>query len=285
MTRKHFTVRARMTVVIMPILLFLTIMAFPVIMAIGNVTHDARYDSEITVDNQTVSTANGTICWGLKRGSGGSVPEIPSSYKFLMERYGAKYVGDTTKRVIYLTFDEGYENGYTAQILDTLKTCNVKAVFFITGDYFDQNPELIRRMIEEGHIVGNHTMNHPSLAAVSAQTAEEEILELDRRMQDKFGYEMFLLRPPKGEFSEKTLALAANLGYRCLLWSFAYKDWVVSDQKGTAHAVSVVTENLHCGAVLLLHAVSSDNANGLADIIRQCRARGYEFGNPEELAQ
>ncbi len=285
MKEKHFTIRSRMTVVIMPILLFLAVMAFPVLVATGVVQQETPYDQEITVGNQTVSTANGTICWGLKRGSHGSVPEIPSSYKLLMERYGAKYVGDITKRVIYLTFDEGYENGYTAQILDTLKVCNVKAVFFITGDYFDQNPELIRRMIEEGHTVGNHTMNHPSLPSISAQTAEEEILGLDRRMQDKFGYEMFFLRPPKGEFSEKTLALAANLGYRCLMWSFAYKDWVVSEQKGAAFAVSMVTENLHCGAVLLLHAVSPDNANGLGDIIQQCRALGYEFGDPEELAQ
>ena len=285
MRKRNCTVKSRMTVVVMPILLFLAVMTFPVLVATSAVQQETPYDQEITADHQTVSAAGGTICWGLKRGSNGSVPEIPGSYKLLLERYGAKYVGDTTKRVIYLTFDEGYENGYTAQILDTLRNCGVKAVFFITGDYFDQNPELIRRMIEEGHTVGNHTMNHPSLPTLSIQAAEEEILSLDRRMQDKFGYEMFFLRPPKGEFSEKTLAVAANLGYRCLMWSFAYKDWVVSDQKGVDYAVSTVTSNLHCGAVILLHAVSSDNANGLGEIIKQCRAMGYEFGNPEELAQ
>ncbi len=285
MKDKYFTVKSRMTVVVMPILLILAVMAFPVVIATGYEVQNPTYSQEITLDNQTVSTASGTICWGLKRGSNGSIPEIPSSYKFLLERYGAKYVGDTTRRVIYLTFDEGYENGYTAQILDILKQRGVKAVFFITGDYFNENPELIRRMIEEGHTVGNHTMNHPSLPSISAMEAEEEILSLDRRMQDKFGYEMFFLRPPKGEFSEKTLALAANLGYRCLMWSFAYKDWVVSDQKGKDYAVQTVTENLHCGAILLLHAVSKDNAQGLDEMITKCQMLGYSFGSPEELAQ
>ena len=137
MDHKHFTVKSRMTVVIMPILLILVVMAFPVLVATGVSTGGTISEDEITVDNLAVSTANGTICWGLKRGSYGSVPEIPSAYKLLLERYGAKYVGDTTKRVIYLTFDEGYENGYTAQILDTLKQHNVKAAFFITGDYFN----------------------------------------------------------------------------------------------------------------------------------------------------
>ncbi len=283
MNRRIFTLRARMTVVAMPVLLFLAVMAFPVIQAIRSGAEENPYGQEISNNSMVASVSSGTICWGLKRGSNGAVPEIPSSYKQLMERYKAMYVGDTTQRTIYLTFDEGYENGYTAKILDTLKAHRVKAVFFITGDYFDANPELIRRMIEEGHTVGNHTENHPSLPALSAKQAEEEILSLDRKMQDKFGYEMFFLRPPKGEFSEETLRTAANLGYRCMMWSFAYKDWVVTEQKGAEYACKMVMENLHCGAILLLHAVSPDNANALGDIITQCRSAGYEFGNPEAL--
>lgn len=283
--KKHFTLRFRITAVAMPMLLFLAVMTFPVVRAIRVSQEDSPYSQEISSGNDTVASVTaGTICWGLKRGSNGSVPEVPSSYKLLLQRYGALYVGDTEKRIIYLTFDEGYENGYTAQILDTLREYQVKAVFFITGDYFNENPELIRRMIEEGHSVGNHTMNHPSLPSLSARNAEEEILSLDRRMRDKFGYEMCFLRPPKGEFNEETLKIAGSLGYRCMLWSFAYKDWVVSEQKGTEYALKMVTENLHCGAIILLHAVSPDNANALGDIITTCREAGYEFGNPEALA-
>ncbi len=263
------------------ILLLLAVMAFPIGRALRHVEQVGPYTQEISNNDTVASASQGTICWGLQRGSHGAVPEVPSSYKLLMKRYGAFYVGDTTRPTIYLTFDEGYENGYTAQILDTLRTHQVKAVFFITGDYFDENPDLIRRMIEEGHTVGNHTENHPSLPTLSAAEMEAEILDLDRKMQDQFQYEMFYLRPPKGEFNEATLEVAANLGYRCMLWSFAYKDWVVTEQKGPQYAVKMVTDNLHCGAVILLHAVSSDNAQALGEIITACRQAGYEFGNPE----
>lgn len=270
--------------VVMPILLLLTLMAFPVAQAIRTGGEASPFDREITGNQDTVaSVSGGTICWGLKRGENGSVPEVPGTYKTLMAQYGALYVGDTGEKTIYLTFDEGYENGYTSKILDTLNTYGVKGIFFITGDYFEQNPELIRRMIEEGHCVGNHSMNHPSLPGISAKQAQEEIMELHRLVQEEFNYEMRFLRPPKGEFSEGVLRLCKDLNYRCMLWSFAYKDWVVSEQKGPEYALQTVLKNLHPGAVILLHAVSSDNATALGDIITQSQQAGYTFGNPEDL--
>ena len=279
-----YGMRSRMATVVTPILLLLALMAFPVARAIHSMGEESPFSQEITTDRDlVVSASGGTICWGLKRGENGSVPEIPSTYKTLMAQYGALYVGDTGKKTIYLTFDEGYENGYTAKILDTLKNHGVKAIFYITGDYFEQNPELIRRMIEEGHSVGNHSMNHPSLAAISVKQAQDEILQLHRLVEETFGYEMCFLRPPKGEFSEGVLRLCKDLNYRCMLWSFAYKDWVVSEQKGADYALETVLKNLHPGAILLLHAVSSDNAAALGEIIAKSQQAGYVFGNPEDL--
>ncbi len=279
-----YGMRSRMATVVMPILLLLALMAFPVARAIRTVGEENPFDREITGNQDVVaSTSSGTICWGLKRGENGAVPEVPSTYKVLMQQYGALYVGDTGKKTIYLTFDEGYENGYTAKILDTLNTYGVKGIFFITGDYFEQNPELVGRMIAEGHCVGNHSMNHPSLAGISVKQAQEEILSLHRLVEAEFGYEMCFLRPPKGEFSEGVLRLCKDLNYRCMLWSFAYKDWVVSEQKGADHALQTVLKNLHPGAILLLHAVSSDNADALGQIITQSQQAGYVFGNPEDL--
>lgn len=282
--KRSFGLGSRMAAVVMPIVLLLALMAFPVARAIRTGGEANPFHQEITSNQDTVASASdGTICWGLKRGENGSVPEIPSTYKTLMAQYGALYVGDTGEKTIYLTFDEGYENGYTAKILDTLNTYGVKGIFFITGDYFEQNPELIRRMIEEGHSVGNHSMNHPSLPGISIKQAQEEVMELHRLVQEEFGYEMHFLRPPKGEFSEGVLRLCKDLNYRCMLWSFAYKDWVVSEQRGADHALQTVLKNLHPGAILLLHAVSSDNAEALGEIITQSQQAGYTFGNPEDL--
>lgn len=275
----------RACAVVMPVLLFLTVTAFPVVRAIRAARQSGVYAEEISPGgDETVSASSGVICWGLKRGTNGSIPEVPSSYKLLLRRYNALYVADTTQRRIYLTFDEGYENGYTAQILDTLHACGVKAIFFITGDYFTANPELIRRMVEEGHEVGNHTVHHYSLPTVSVQTMESEILDLDRQFLDKFGRQMRFLRPPKGEFNENTLKVAQNIGYQCIFWSFAYEDWIPTKQRGPEYALKMVTDNVHPGEIMLLHAVSSDNAGALADIIAACREAGYAFGDPAELA-
>ena len=184
------------------------------------------------------------------------------------------------RKKIYLTFDEGYENGYTAKILDTLKEKKVKAVFFITGDYAKREGALVRRMIDEGQVVGNHTFRHYSMPEKSLDTCREEISLLHDYVKENFGYEMNVLRPPKGEFSEQTLALASEMGYTTCLWSFAYKDWDVNAPGDKTQSLNKLNERLHSGGVYLLHAVSSTNAAILGDFIDSARANGYVFVTP-----
>ena len=180
---------------------------------------------------------------------------------------------------IYLTFDEGYENGYTAKILDVLKEKECPAVFFVTMPYVRQQPDLIKRMIDEGHIVGNHSVNHPSagLPSQSKWEQEQELLVLHDYVKTQFGYEMKLFRYPAGVFSEQSLAIVQNLGYTSVFWSFAYKDWDISAQPVEAESLKKLTDRLHPGAIYLLHAVSSTNANILGAFIDEARNQGYEF--------
>ena len=191
-------------------------------------------------------------------------------------QYDAYFIGDEEK-VLYLTFDEGYENGYTAAILDTLKEKQVPAVFFITGDYLDSEPELVARMIAEGHAVGNHSENHPSFPDISLPEQQTEIQTLTDRVLEQFQYQMTLFRPPCGEFSEQMLGNVQQMGYKTLFWSFAYKDWDKDGGAGAAAALQKTTSALHDGAIYLLHAVSPDNAAMLPDFIDAARAGGYTF--------
>lgn len=192
--------------------------------------------------------------------------------------YDATAIGDENEKVIYLTFDQGYENGYTETILDTLKEKNVKATFFVVGDYARRNGELVRRMIDEGHTVGNHSMSHYSMPDLTPQECEEEINSLHSYVLDNFDYEMTLFRPPMGEFSEQSLAVTQSCGYRTMLWSFAYCDWDVNNQPDAAQAKAKLIDNAHNGAVYLLHSVSSTNAQILGEVIDELRAKGYSFG-------
>ena len=275
---------ARKTYIAASIALLIAVLSFPIITHFtGAEAVRPAYTEEVTESVETGSV--GKFCWGLKRGKDGNPPEVGQKESALLKKYNALYMGDPTDKKIYLTFDEGYENGYTGQILDILREKNVKAIFFITGDFFDMEIELVRRIVEEGHEVGNHTMNHPSLTDVSRSKAEADILELSKLFKVKFNKDMRFLRPPKGEFSEDVLQLCDELSLRCLMWSFAYQDWLVNKQNGPDYALKKVTENLHNGAVLLLHAVSADNAGALADIIDTARSMGYEFGTPDDLYQ
>ncbi len=201
-----------------------------------------------------------------------------SSLKY-QEKYGkydAYFIGDGEK-TIYLTFDEGYENGYTATILDTLKEKNVKAVFFVTMDYAKKQPELIKRMIAEGHTVGNHSDKHISYPTADITRCEAETMNLHNYIFENFGYEMTLFRPPMGEFSERVLAQVQSLGYKTLLWSFAYKDWEVDNQPDEAASLQKINGALHDGALYLLHAVGSTNNNILGDFIDYAHSEGYQF--------
>lgn len=222
--------------------------------------------------------------WGLKKNKN-APPEIPQNITEMLSKYGAIYK-DSTPRTLYLTFDEGYENGYTAKILDVLKENQVPAAFFVTGPYLKKETELIKRMVDEGHIVGNHTVNHPSMPNVkNVQTLKEEITKLSEDFSALTGKEMKFFRPPMGEYSEKTLAITRDLGYTTVFWSFAYKDWEVKNQKGTEYAYTQIMEGVHDGAILLLHAVSKDNAQVLDRVIKDLKSQGYRFCSLEEFGK
>lgn len=188
---------------------------------------------------------------------------------------GALFIGEAENKRLWLTFDEGYENGYTAAILDTLKEKQVHAVFFVTYDYCLKNPDLVKRMIDEGHTVGNHTWSHPSLPDCSPDELYAELSLLHNYVKDNFGYEMYVMRPPMGEFSERVLACAKQLGYTTVLWSFAYPDWDVDNQPQPEAAFEKITAKTHNGAVYLLHAVSKTNTEILPRVIDYWRENGY----------
>ncbi|MBQ8210437.1 MAG: polysaccharide deacetylase family protein [Clostridia bacterium] len=188
----------------------------------------------------------------------------------------------TDEKVVYLTFDVGYDNGYTGMILDTLKEKNVTAAFFCTVDEMESDPESIARMINEGHIVGNHTDTHPSMDELTRTQMMEEIKGFDDYIRTNFGYSSLYFRFPKGEYSDCALDLLGSLGYTSVFWSLAYSDWDTSNQKGAQYALETVTARIHPGAVILLHAVSSDNAQALGDIIDTVRNMGYEFRSLED---
>lgn len=188
---------------------------------------------------------------------------------------GGLFIGDSSRQQLWLTFDEGYENGCTADILDTLKEKNVRAVFFVTYDYCKRNPELVKRMIAEGHTIGNHTWSHPSLPECSVDELYSELSLLHEYVRDEFGYEMYVMRPPMGEFSKRVLACAKELGYTTVLWSFAYPDWDVNNQPDQEQAFQKITSKTHNGAVYLLHAVSETNSAILGRVIDYWRGSGY----------
>lgn len=191
-------------------------------------------------------------------------------------KYDAVFIKEDNQD-FYLTFDEGYENGYTAKILDVLKEKKASAVFFVTKDYVKRNPDLIKRMIAEGHVVGNHSWSHPSMPTLSLENAEKEITQLHDYVKKEFGYHMTLFRPPMGEYSEQTLALTQQLGYQSVFWSYAYKDWDPKNQPDQTASLERALKYAHGGAVYLLHAVSETNTNMLGDFIDGVREKGYEF--------
>lgn len=203
-------------------------------------------------------------------------PIAAVSYQEKYGKYDAYFIGEDSP-TIYLTFDNGYENGYTAPILDALKEKGVQAVFFCTLSYIKSQPELIQRMIDEGHIVGNHSDKHPCFPEVSIERREQEVLNVHQYMLDNYNYTMTLFRAPAGEFSEQTLAQTQELGYKTVFWSYAYKDWDPNNQMGPEKALPKITKALHPGAIYLLHAVSPDNAAILGDFIDNAREAGYNF--------
>jgi peptidoglycan-N-acetylmuramic acid deacetylase len=216
--------------------------------------------------------------WWFRRAVDHVPQRVNEDIDNLLKKYDGIYLESTDQQDIYLTFDEGYENGYTPLILDVLKENDVKAAFFITGYYLEKNSDLVKRMIDEGHIVGNHTINHPKMPEITDYNKlEEEILGLERDYYEMFNEKMTFLRPPSGAYSERTLAITKSLGYKTVFWSFAYADWDTNNQRGKDFAYETVMKELHNGEIMLLHAVSKDNAEALDDIIKNAKLLGYNF--------
>lgn len=202
-----------------------------------------------------------------------------------LAKYDAYYLNAKTKeKVIYLTFDCGYENGYTEKILDILKGHDAKAMFFVTKSYIKSNKDIVIRMKEEGHMVGNHTCTHPSLPDKNIEKVKSEILDCASYMKQETGYEMdSYIRPPMGEYSNRTLKITKDLGYKTIFWSMAYLDYDVNKQPGKAYVIKHFKENYHKGAIPLIHNVSSSNAQALDEVLTFLESKKYRFGTLDEL--
>lgn len=236
------------------------------------------------IANQTAVSVSADVNWGLSFQNEGSPPVANASSEEL-KKYNALYIGDTTEKVLYLTFDAGYENGNTAQILDALKKHNAKATFFLVGNYIDTAPDLVKRMVAEGHTVGNHTCTHPDMSKISDKSSfEKELKELEQKYTDVTGEEFVkLYRPPQGKFSEANLQMAKELGYTTVFWSLAYVDWYENDQPTKEEAFNKLIPRIHPGAVVLLHSTSSTNAEILDELLTKWEEMGYSFGNLKDL--
>ena len=226
---------------------------------------------------------NTKIGWGIKRADNHKQPDLGSKNKALMEKYNGLCMGSSEKPYIYLTFDAGYEAGYTEKILEVLKQNQVSATFFITAHYLNTQPDLVKRMIDENHIVSNHTVNHRSMPDCSLDTIQTEVMNLHTAIYEKFGYEMKYIRPPKGEYSERTLAYCNSLNYKTVMWSFAYDDWDENNQGREEYGKKKILDNLHNGEIMLLHSTSKDNSNILDEIIKEAKNQGYEFKSLDEF--
>lgn len=230
------------------------------------------------------SSALTTGSWGLSFRQEGA-PPIGNAGKDQLRQYQAAYIGNVGEKVLYLTFDAGYENGCTAKILDTLKEKQVPAAFFLVGNYIRQSPDLVRRMVAEGHTVGNHTMHHYDMSRLSDKAAfSKELTDLEALYKETVGQELpKYYRPPQGIYSEENLKMAQELGYKTLFWSLAYVDWNNDAQPTREAAFAKLLPRTHNGAVVLLHSTSKTNAEILGELIDKWKTMGYRFGTLEEL--
>ena len=232
----------------------------------------------------TAQSAIPTGSWGLSFRTEGQ-PPVGNATAQALQKYDAVYVGDTTQKTIYLTFDAGYENGCTGQILDVLKARGVPAAFFVVGNYLETSPELVQRMADEGHLVGNHTEHHWDMSRIAdRETFRSELEAVETRYREITGQEMEkFYRPPQGVYSEENLRMAQELGYRTVFWSLAYVDWYQDDQPTAEQAFEKLLPRIHPGAIVLLHSTSKTNAAILDELIGKWQEMGYSFGRLEDL--
>lgn len=226
------------------------------------------------------AAAKATDNWGLSFPNPGD-PPVGNAAPAYLQQFDAYFLGDTARKRIYLTFDCGFENGHTPAILDALKKHGVKATFFVVGHYLESSPDLVRRMVEEGHTVGNHTYHHPDMSKIADPAAfQEEIQSLEALYKEVTGQEMVkLYRPPQGKYSESNLKMAQQLGYKTFFWSLAYVDWYTEKQPTAQQAFDKLLPRIHNGAVVLLHNTSATNAAILDELLTKWEQAGFTFGS------
>ena len=221
--------------------------------------------------------------WGLSFQEEGKPPVADVSMAEL-EPYNAWYMEDTQEKVIYLTFDAGYENGYTPKILEALKKHNVPATFFLVGHYLETNQELVKQMVAEGHVVGNHSYHHPDMSKMGQQEFQKELQQLEVLYKEITGQEMEkFYRPPQGKYSMENLEMAKQAGYKTIFWSLAYMDWDVDKQPSHEDAMAKLTQRIHPGAIVLLHSTSQTNAEIMDEILTKWKEMGYTFKSLKDL--
>ena len=233
---------------------------------------------------KSVFTASQNTNWGLSYKKEGEMPQGNASHDFLT-KYNAVYGVSTDEKVIYLTFDAGFEAGYTPNILDVLKKHNAPATFFVVGNYLKTVPDLVKRMNDEGHIVGNHTYTHPDMSKISdMESFKKEIESVENEYKSITGTDMKkFYRPPQGKFSESNLKMAQELGYKTVFWSLAYVDWYQDKQPTKEEAFSKLLPRIHPGAIVLLHSTSKTNSEILDELLTKWEEMGYTFKSLEEI--
>ena len=234
--------------------------------------------------SQETSSAAQSTGWGLSFQEEGKRPAGNASIDDL-KQYNAYYASDTDQKIIYLTFDAGYENGNTPAILDALKKHQAPATFFVVGNFISDNPDLIRRMVSEGHTVGNHTMTHPDMSGISSKDDFHKQLDgVEKLYESVTGEQMTkFYRPPQGIYSTSNLAMAKELGYSTFFWSLAYVDWIQNQQPSREEAFQKLLGRIHPGAIVLLHNTSSTNGLILDDLLTKWEEMGYRFCSLKEL--
>jgi len=221
--------------------------------------------------------------FGFSKNNNHKQPYI-GKYEEVIAGTDSYYVGSKDERNVYFTFDAGYDNGVLSKILDVLKEKNVQSTFFVTGDFLERESDLVLRIFNEGHIVGNHTYDHKNITKLNKEELKNQITKVEEKYKEITGSEMlYYFRPPAGEFDKNSLMNVKNLGYKTFFWSIAYKDWETNKQHGEKYAIDSVINNLHNGAIILMHTVSEDNLKALPTIIDYVRNEGYAIKNLTEF--
>lgn len=265
----YFILKKRTVIIAMTVLLF-ALCVPAVIGALGS--------------NEAVETVAENTNWGVGFKEDGKPPTGNASVADLA-KHNAYYIGDTSKNIIYLTFDAGFENGNTEKILDSLKKHNVKATFFLVGNYIETSPELVKRMVEEGHTIGNHTYSHPDMSKISDEESfKKELQSLESLYKETTGQELLkIYRPPQGKYCVSNLEMADKLGYKTIFWSLAYVDWHENKQPTKEEAFNKLLKRIHPGAIVLLHSTSKTNGDILDELLTKWEDMGYSFGEIKDL--